>query len=371
MVLTHCMPWLEVRDIQLMLRYADGLHVLQTGKEDFAELNDNAGRGASRRQKHGSKSQQTYTVRHLLAGSSQGAAPQGESHAAQRAAEDVFKVNCVAFCADQESMSFQLVVPTASMPSKEEVDQMKDPYQQRANYDAVAKADGKSLLVLAESIVKLSWLIDNNQCTVVIPLATDLDVSLGDMQDLGRRPSASARSSPGSRSAKENGLGDAITIGKLQFTVQFTKNRLYPPLETSQVYQEADAHENNLEQIYSSLPDFGEIDGSQNLTAGRIQTELNRSMFQRQQTWVRPAGPSQVKPRLESVQDESFKQNCSQRTVINRYQAARTARRNSAAKSSRDRHRFSFDFMGRKDGSNNQQMQADTDYSSPMYEHQQ
>ena len=49
-----------------------------------------------------------------------------------------------------------------------------------------------AMIVLAESIVKLSWLIDNNQCAVVIPLTSDLDIALGDMQDLGRRPSSSA-----------------------------------------------------------------------------------------------------------------------------------------------------------------------------------
>ena len=60
MLLTHCMPWLEIREIQLMLLFGDRLHVLQTNKEDFAELNDNIGgngKGASRRHNYGSKSQ--------------------------------------------------------------------------------------------------------------------------------------------------------------------------------------------------------------------------------------------------------------------------------------------------------------------------
>ena len=41
---------------------------------------------------------------------------------------DVFRINCIGFCPEQECMVFQLVVPTASMPSKEEVGKMKDPY---------------------------------------------------------------------------------------------------------------------------------------------------------------------------------------------------------------------------------------------------
>lgn len=73
------------------------------------------------------------------------------------------------------------------MPTMEEITQMKDPYKQRANFDALEKCEGKSLLVLAQSVVKLSWLIDNNQCGVVAPLTSDLNVSLGDMQDLRRQ----------------------------------------------------------------------------------------------------------------------------------------------------------------------------------------
>ena len=65
-------------------------------------------------------------------------------------------------------MSLQLVVPTDSMPSKEQVDKMQDPYQQRANREAIAKAESTGLLVLAQSVVRLRWLIDNNSSVCCI-----------------------------------------------------------------------------------------------------------------------------------------------------------------------------------------------------------
>ena len=85
-----------------MLRYGDALHVLQTGKEDFEELNSGAGgggRGAQSRQNSGSKSQKTQAAGHHLTGSSQGGTRRsGSQVTAQSAAEDVFRVNCIGFC---------------------------------------------------------------------------------------------------------------------------------------------------------------------------------------------------------------------------------------------------------------------------------
>ena len=76
--------------------------------------------------------------------------------------------------------------------------------------------------------------------------------------------------------------------------------------------------------------------------------ERNNSMtFNNKKIWAQQEAKQYAKPRIDSVQDDSLKQNSSQKTVINRYREARSARRHSAARSNRDRHRFSFDFMGR------------------------
>ncbi len=215
--------------------------------------------------------------------------------------------------------------------------------------------------MLAQSIVKLSWLIDNSQCAVVTPLTSDLDISLGDMQELRRRPRASARCSQVSRSPKDS-LDDAIAIGKLQFTVQFTKNRLYPAAAAGEVLQEGAI---GMEYIGSPPESRGEIGGSLKLTQQRMQPDLNNSQSFKRPAWDRHGPSKPAKPSIESVQDESFKQDSSQRTVINRYRERRTVRRNSAARSNRDRHRFSFDFMGSGLETNNVQAQFDSEGSSP------
>ena len=123
-------------------------------------------------------------------------------------------------------MSLQLVVPTDSMPSKEQVDKMQDPYQQRANREAIAKAESTGLLVLAQSVVRLRWLIDNNSSAVIVPLTSNLDISLDDMRGLQRRAKSAQGPSPSQKSSsatnggpQDHGLDDAITIGRLQFKV--------------------------------------------------------------------------------------------------------------------------------------------------------
>jgi hypothetical protein len=90
--------------------------------------------------------------------------------------------------------------------------------------------------------------------------------------------------------------------------VQFTKDRLYPAAQASQVYREEEL-EAGKQQIHSSMQDFGDMDAGldfedsdQTIRRMIYNQDRNNSMtFNGREAKVEPQRQEYAKPRIDSV----------------------------------------------------------------------